>query len=122
MNIEGLREAQEALRRAERYVSGAEGMQRVIGEASMRAHRYAVGITHVDTGALKNAHRMRLARTHAEIYIDPGARNEHGGRPAQYGPIEESRGGSHAFYRRTIDEAGPDIVRQAQADMARYLR
>ena len=122
MNVEGLREAQEALRRAERYVSGAEGMQRVIGEAAMRAHRYAVSITHVNTGALKSAHRMRLGSRHAEIYIDPGARNEYGDRPSQYGPIEEARGGSHAFYRRTIDEAGPDIVRQAQADMARYLR
>lgn len=122
MRVEGLREAQEALQRAERFVSGAEGVQRVIGEAAMRAQRYAVGITHVDTGALKNAHRMRLGGKHAEIYLDPGARNENGGRPAVYGPYEEARGGAHAFYRRTIDEAGPDIVRQAQADMARYLR
>lgn len=122
MRVEGLQEAQEALRRAERYVSGADGAQRVVGEAAIRAHRYATSITHVDTGTLKSSHRMRIGRTHAEIYIDPGARNEHGGRPAQYGPYEEARGGAHAFYRRTIDEAGPGIARQAQADMARYIR
>ena len=122
MNVQGLQDAQEALRRLERYVSAQDGFQRVIGDAAIRAHRYAVSITHVDTGALKSAHRVQFARNRAEIYIDPGARNEYGEQPAQYGQIEHDRGGSHAFYRRTVDEAGPGILRQMEADIARYIR
>ena len=122
MNVQGLRDAQEALRRLERYVSAQGGMQRVLGDAALRAHRYAVSITHIDTGALKSAHRVRFARNRAEIYIDPGTRNERGEMPSQYGIEEHDRGGSHAFYERTISEAGPGIMRQAAADMARYMR
>lgn len=122
MNVEGLRNAQDALRRLERYVSGQEGMQRVIGDAAVRTHRYAVSITHVHTGALKSAHRVQFARNRAEIYIDPSARNEYGEQPAEYGLREHARGGSHAFYSRTVDEAGPGILRQAAADIARYIR
>lgn len=67
--------------------------------------RYAVTITHVDTGALHASHRVQVvARNRAEIYLDPGATNKFGQRTAVYGAIEHARGGAHAFYARTVQE------------------
>jgi hypothetical protein len=43
------------------------------------------------------------------IYIDPTAVNPRGQRPEEYGVYEHARGGSHAFYERTIKERGEQI-------------
>lgn len=94
------------------------------------AHKYTVFITHVKSGALRASHRMlyqpfgSVAR--GIIYIDENTggfefvnkANGHGKRrvynasketPAQYGPKEHARGGTHAFYARTEAEASSRI-------------
>lgn len=94
---------------------------RALPYALQAAHRYTATITHVDTGALKGSHRMRLiSRFRGIIYIDPAAVGPHGP-PAHYGPYEHKRGESHAFYDRVIAEAGNRIADQAEKIAAKEL-
>lgn len=121
MTIEGIQRVQAANNQmiAAMKPSGAFG--RAIQYATTAAHRYAVAITHVDTGALRASHRMQLemGSLRGTIYIDPSSRNPRTGqRPSVYGIFEHARGGSHAFYRRVVDEKGRDIAEEA----ARILR
>jgi hypothetical protein len=122
ITIYGIQAAQAAMLRAVNAGKPGGALEAALQDAGATALRYAVAITHVDTGALKGAHRLRVARTRAEIYIDPAARRSDGGRPAQYGPIEHARGGSHAFYRRVVDERANEIGEAAARGLARYLR
>jgi hypothetical protein len=82
--------------------------------AGIRVHRYVVAITHVDTGALRAAHRLDYQEDGGEalvrIYIDPSAVNPHDQLPSEYGPYEHDRGGEHAFYQRGIDEEGYSAI------------
>ena len=112
MTIRGIQEAQRWNVRAIAALrpSGALGWAIVWGTAA--AHRYAVSITHVDTGALRASQRMAVSGAQGRIYLDASARNPRTGqRTAAYGPVEEARGGSHAFYRRTVAEAGDAIAK-----------
>lgn len=91
---------------------------RAVKWATMGVHRYAVRITHVDTGALRGSHQMSFREGHGEaeglVDISRATRNpKHGIPPFQYGPIEHARGASHAFYERTYREAGPSIIARA---------
>jgi hypothetical protein len=123
VTITGLQQAQEAnlYNIAQMRPSGAFG--RMIQNVTTMAQRYAVSITHVDTGALKASHRIDLRGTHGIIYLDPAANNPvSGARTAIYGPVEHARGGSHAFYYRTEKEAGLEIVTQATKIFGSELR
>lgn len=114
LDISGIQELQDAnIRRiAALKPRGAFGrMLQYIGTAF---HRYAVAITHVDTGALKASHRLDLDLDlgRVSIFIDPTATNPRTGeRTAEYGADEHARGGTHAFYARTIRERGRRTVR-----------
>ena len=112
--VDGLREVQDAnlQRIAALQPSGAMG--KAIKDAATRLHRYAVAITHTWKylgGGLKASHRMAVEGASAKIYIDPSAVNPRGQRPADYGPQEHARGGTHAFYKRTVDEEGPETAK-----------
>lgn len=122
VSIYGIQEAQAAANRAVNAARPGGALEAVVREAAVVAQRYAVAITHVDTGALKASHRIRLAGTRAEIYLDPAARRSDGRRPAQYGPHEHARGGSHAFYERVAEERTNEIGAAAMRAMQRYLR
>lgn len=116
LTIKGLQEAQQANQRrlAELKPSGALG--RAVQYATATLQRHAIGITHVDTGSLRASHRMRLEAggLRGVIYIDPSAVNPRSGQKTSiYGPVEHARGGSHAFYARTVAEAGPQVEKQA---------
>lgn len=76
--------------------------------------RVAIAVTHIDSGALKAAHRLSLDLDipQAAIEIDPAATNPDGDRPAEYGPEEHARGGSHAFYD-LVSELWPDLTPRA---------
>jgi hypothetical protein len=76
-------------------------------------HRYAVAITHVwhdRGGGLRASHRMDVTDGAGEIFIDPSTVNPRGQRPVEYGPFEHNLGGTHAFYQRTVDERGQELV------------
>lgn len=123
VTITGIQEAQRAneYNIAQLKPSGALG--RMVQYGTVLAHRYAVTITHVDTGALRASHRMSVSGNRGEIYIDSSASNPRSDTPtSRYGPIEHGRGGSHAFYERTEREAGLSIAQEAGVAFVRTLR
>lgn len=123
ITIEGIQHAQEANLRhiAAMQPNGALG--RAVQFGTIEAHRYAVAITHVDTGALRASHRMAVSGNHGRIYVDPTTVNPRTGeRPAAYALEEHARGGSHAFYARTDAEAGYRIGEAAGRGFAQDFR
>lgn len=129
MSIRGLQETQrDNLRRIAALKPGG-AMEEGVRVGTLAAHRYAVSLTHVDTGALRASHRVQVRRTwgnrvEGEVYIDPAASRPGliAARPAQYGFYEHARGGSHAFYERTVLEHGAHIAQQTMAVIAARLR
>ena len=117
MTIEGIQEAQQRNQRMIAELKPAGALGRAVQYATGTLQRHAIGITHVDTGSLRASHRMRIEGTRGTIFIDPSSTNPRSGsKPAIYGLHEHARGGSHAFYARTVAEAGPQTMKQA-ADM-----
>lgn len=105
LSIRGLQEAQarNLARIAALKPNGALG--RLVRDLTVRAHRYAVAATHVDTGALRASHRLDVQPLRGRIYVDPSAVNPRSKRrPAEYGVYEHHRGGSHAFYTVAREE------------------
>jgi hypothetical protein len=121
--VRGLQELQAANVELMQSVSPRGGLGEAVKQATIFLHRYAVRITHRVTGTLAASHTMNFASGGIEtfwrgirfksmavgqIYINPASVNPvTNERPVAYGPVEEARGGSHAFYRRTLEEAGP---------------
>lgn len=114
MTIRGIQEAQQANQRriAALKPSGEYGM--AVRDTVAELQRYAIAVTHVDTGALKGSHTMEVKGLWGRIFISPSGVNPHGQRPAQYGPVEHARGGSHAFYERTVAEHGQQVIDRAR--------
>ena len=83
--------------------------------------RYAISITHVLTGGLRAAHTVGLFNYRGVLFIEPSAVNPFGQRPAIYGEWEHARGGAHAFYERTVREAGAPIMRTGLSILDREL-
>lgn len=114
LTIKGIQESQARNLRRIAALRPNSTFGRVIRDATIRAYRYAEAITHVDTGSLRASHRMQVQGLRGRIYLDPSARNPRSGLPVSvYGPYEHARGGSHAFYHRTVVERGPEIGKQA---------
>lgn len=123
LGIEGIQEAQARHLRMRAALRPGGAISRAVYSVLVEAHRYAVLITHVDTGALRASHRISFdaGRARGEIYIDPTAVNPRGQRPAEYGPEEHARGGSHAFYRRTVVERAEPLLREALSRLGRDM-
>lgn len=115
VQIYGIQRAQAAMLRAVEAVRPSGGLGRAVQAGTMEAHRRAAAKTHVDTGALKGSHTMRVDGARGEVYINPGAVRSDGARPAEYGPVEHARGGDHAFYERVVNEDGAAIGAAAAA-------
>ncbi len=122
LSITGIQQAQAMNNRAIAELQPSGALGRAVQYGTVTAHRYAIGLTHVDTGALKASHRMELSSLRGRIYIDPSTSNPRSGQaPATYGPYEHDRGGSHAFYQRVIDEHGAQIEREMERIVQRGL-
>lgn len=122
LTLEGIQEVQARnLRRiAALQANGAAG--EAVKDALIALQRYAVQITHVGkytgAGALKNSHRINFeGGMEGTVYIDPSSVSPRRGaskaKPVEYGIYENARGGEHAFYDRTVAEAGPAISQRA---------
>lgn len=121
ITIQGLQEAQRDNLKQIAALQPSSALGHGVKAAGTDLLRYAVAVTHVDTGALRAAHREEFSAWSgdalATIYIDPSAVNPRsGGRPSVYGAVEEARGGSHAFYERTFEERGENAL-QIGADI-----
>lgn len=120
--LRGLERLQAANVQLMKAINPRGGLGRGVKVATLHLHKYAVAITHVQTGTLKRSHIMDFAsggvqtyrfgipivdKAVGRIYINPGARNPvTGERPEEYGPMEHAKRGSHAFYKRAVDEQG----------------
>lgn len=116
LSIEGIQEAQDDNLRAIAALRPDNALGRMVQSVTADLHRHAVSVTHVDTGSLRASHRMMIDRggLRGTIYIDGGSRNPRSGqRPSVYGAYEHERGGTHAFYDRTVAEAGDPAVDRA---------
>lgn len=122
LSITGIQQAQAANNRAIAALKPGGALGRAVQYGTIAAHRYAVALTHVDTGALKSSHRMEVSGLRGKIYIDPGAVNPRSNRrTALYGEYEHERGGEHAFYQRVIDEHGREIETEMREIVRRGL-
>ena len=87
-----------------------------------RLKNYMQSIVHIDTGTLHDAIRTRIDnRGLGEVFIDPSATNPTGQRAAMYGPIENARGGAHAFFDRTANEGSEDALAAGIASLREAL-
>lgn len=121
-SIKGVQAAQAANNQmiAAMQVDGALG--EAVRFVTAGAHRFAVQHTVVDTGAWRASHRMTISGLSGRISLDQAAVNPRGGRPAVYGAIlEATRGGRYAVYKRTFEDAGPDLLVQAALIIRRGL-
>lgn len=118
LSIEGIQEVQQRnLRRIAVMKTGGKG-EDAVRDALIALHRYAVQITHVGKyaggGALRASHRIEMDGMAGKIYIDPNStsprRSSSTSRPSVYGVYEHERGGEHAFYDRTVEEIGPNVI------------
>lgn len=126
--IQGLQEAQQGNLKLIAAMQPGGGLDEAVRIGTIAAHRYAVIETHVDTGALKASHRTKFERslfgqTTGKVYIDPSARNPRSKTlTAQYGVVEEDRGGEHAFYGNTVSRYGNRIADQSVAALISRLQ
>jgi len=114
LGISGIQETQRGVNEIMATFKPGGKFSKAIWRITMSLHRYAVSITHVVTGALRASHRQRMASdTIGFIWLDSGAVNPRTHeQPFRYGMYEEARGGDHAFYMRTVNEAAPGVVQQ----------
>lgn len=121
--IRGYYELQRARVQLLEAISPRGGLGEAVKQATLFLHRYAVSITDKVTGTLAFSHLVDFASGGVEtsryklrirdsaaglIYINPLSINPFTGeKPSEYGLTEHRRGGRHAFYRRTYEEAGP---------------
>lgn len=102
-------------------------MGAMVKGGAVAAHAYAQKITHVDTGNLKASHRIDPnaergpAWTAAAVLLGSSPHPRSGIPAEQYGFYEHDRGGSHAFYERTAQEAFPRIARGAVVELLRHF-
>ena len=112
--LEGAQKAQQrmiTLIREQTATGGA--MQRSLAVAALESHRHAVVVTHKVSGALALAHWIDLEHNRAILSLSQSVVSPRGDRPAEYGPIEHSRGGTHAFYDLVIQDGWPSIGKRA---------
>jgi len=111
IGIEGLQEAQRQNQKMLAALEPRNAPAKALQYITAALLRYATVITHVVTGALRASHRAGYFNYRGVVFIDSGAVNPFGDRPSVYGEYEHARGGSHAFYERTVREAGGSIMR-----------
>lgn len=135
LSIRGIQDAQAANLNVVRQMSAQGALGRANQMILLESHRYLVGVTHVDTGAYRASHRIKISGVGGRytdagstpirglwgvIAPDPTARNPKSGRlVGEYALIEERRGGAHAAYGRTFRDG---TIRAAQRAMRMLMR
>jgi hypothetical protein len=124
VSIKGIQKAQaENLRRIAALKPGGE-LPRAVQMATVQMHRYAVAVTHVDTGSLRASHRITMLDRGltGRIDIDPFSVNPWTNQiPHVYGVHEHNRGGDHAFYTVARLRHGRDVIKTVARRMRLVL-
>lgn len=110
LTVRGLEEAQAVNMRRLAALRPEGELGRAVQTTVRELQTYAKGITHRDTTALQASHLGEVHGLQGRVFINPAAINPRGQRPSEYGPYEHARGGSHAFYDRTVRERGPGLA------------
>lgn len=122
VEVKGVQEFQVANLRYIRALEPQGVLDEAAGDGIAALQRYQATITHVDTGALRGARRVRFTRNAAELFTSSTARNPRSGQAAiVYDEYEEARGGGHANWQRTFDEAGPRVAEGMIVKLVRAL-
>jgi len=124
LTITGIQEAQRDNLRMIAALEPAGAAGAAVQVALIKLHRYAVSVTHVDTGSLRASHRMEVAPSglRGAVFIDPSAVNPRSKvPPAEYGVYEHARGGAHAFYDRAYNALGGNVLDQAVESIWRAI-
>lgn len=113
MDIENLAEAQNRLRRTVEELQPQGAMGQAVQMSTLRLHRYMTTIVHRKKGRLVNSlfPEIRGGGLSARIFTN-----------VLYAAIEEERGGTHAFMRRTVKEEGPATEKMALQYVERRAR
>ena len=116
LRIEGLQQAQANNRNRILAIQPGGVVDEEIKRLVIGSNRYAMYVTHVDTGALRASHRMYLRPMEGEVSVSMDTYNPRSGRAVHvYAEFEHARGGSHAFYARTVAEyTKPELERSKQ--------
>ncbi len=91
-----------------RSQQGGPAMQNMIDFILEMGEDYASQVTHQWTATLFRSYLTEQRGNIGAIYVDPGAKNPYGQRPAEYAAYEFARGGSHDAFTMTqfyIEEA-----------------
>lgn len=115
LEVAGLAEAQARLVRLAEEVAASGGLRAVMAKGTLRAHAYSTKIVHVISGRLKNSLFPRVQVQGNQVYGVVGTN-------VAYAPIEEARGGTHAFFGRTVKEDGQGLVEMMEADLKAAAR
>jgi len=100
--VNDLEAAQREMRRLLNEVDPRGGARTTLRLALGMLHRHSTGIVHVRSGRLKNSIFWR-EETSPNALVGIVATN------VGYSIFEHRRGGSHAFFARTVAEEGPNV-------------
>lgn len=75
--------------------------------------RFAGENTHIWTDTLNRSYLKEQRENVGVIYIDPGAQNPYGARPAVYAAYEFGRGGDHDAFTLTQEFIEAELVQEA---------
>lgn len=122
INVKGVQEFQVANLRYIRALEPTGVLDEATRDGIVALQRFQAGITHVDTGALRGSRRVRFTRNSAELFTSSTASNPRTGTPVlQYDDPEEMRGGGHANWQNTFEQAGPRIAQGMIVKLVRAL-
>lgn len=121
ITIEGLQQAQAAMLKviAALKPKGAVGI--ATQEMTIRAFRWVVTQTHVDTGTLRASRRMEVHELKGIIYTVSGINPKTGKSARAYDVPEQARGGSHQTYVNFIATQALAVGRMGIITMLRNL-
>lgn len=121
ITIEGLQQAQAAMSKviAALEPRGAVGI--ATQEMTIRAFRWVVTQTHVDTGTLRASRRMEVHELKGIIYTVSGINPKTGKSARAYDVPEQARGGSHQTYVNFIATQALAVGRMGIITMLRNL-
>lgn len=120
-SLKGLKAIQAANMRHMAALQPGGMVEGVHKEMSLRAFRWVVTATHVDTGTLRASRNLHINGLQSVIFSQDGVNPKNKKNPREYDFHEQARAGSHATYPRFLLEQQYALGRWAIVEMIRRL-
>lgn len=119
VTVSGFEQVEAAFKNVNRFVE--EGGDRISNDIAQKLAEGFSRNAHLRTGALASAFRWSEAvgGGDAQVFIDPAVVNRFNQRPAEYGPFERARGGSHDYEAITFATVLEPAMQAAIVDSLR---